>query len=403
MPVYHYTARNQSGGLVRGHIEADNERSVKGKVIGMGYYPVAIRMEGEQKHAASSRIRGRVRTDDLVAFTWQLSAMVGSSLSLVDALSAQEEETDSVVLKQAIGAVRKDIQDGESLSRALSHFPHIFSPLFVSMVRAGEAGGMLDVVLDRLAVHLDREQDLRQRVKSALTYPIAVACLAVAAVIFMLLYVVPVFAKIYKSARVDLPLPTTILMVSSRFVVDYWWVMLILLAAGTFAYWRISLTRSFRPFVDGLKLEMPIFGRLNRKVAISRFVRTMSNMVASGVPMMEALELSGRVTGNQIIYDAVEKIRLGVSEGEGIADPMARTKQFPPLVVHMVSAGEESGNLDEMLAKISDFFDREVEYTLKKITTLLEPLLTVVMGVVVGFIAIAMYLPIFSIAKAIHR
>ena len=401
MQKFTYTARDQSGTLLRGTIEADNERAARRRIAEMGHLAITVRPAQEQRRL--NPLRARVKADDLVAFTWQLSAMVNAGLELMVCLAALREQTESAVLRAALDLIVADVRAGQALSASLAKFPKIFSPLYVGMIKAGEISGRLDDITNRLAIYLDKAHELRMKVRAAFTYPIIVCIMAVACVTFLLSFVVPVFARVYKSAGVDLPGATRALIALSDVLVRYWWLILLIVGGLVFAYWKYSKSKRGRPMIDRFKLKVPIFGKLIHKVALSRVIRTLSNMVASGVPMLEALEHSRAVSGNWVISDSIERIEAEIREGSALAPAMKRTEVFLPVVIHMVGAGEESGELDDMLYRVSEFLDRDIDYAIKRLTTLLEPLLTVMLGFLVGFIAIAMYMPIFSIAKVIHK
>jgi len=401
MQKFTYTARDQTGTLLKGTLEAETERAVRRKIAEMGLLAITVRAGHEGR--GLNPFAARVKSDDLVSFTWQLSAMVNAGLELMVCLAALREQTESQALKVALELIVADVRAGQTLSASLAKFPRIFSPLYVAMIKVGEVSGRLDEITNRLAIYLDKAHELRMKVRAAFTYPIIVCIMAVACVTFLLSFVVPVFAKVYKGAGVDLPGATRALIALSSFLVHYWWLVIIVIVGLVFSYWRYARSKSGRPVIDRCKLKAPIVGKLIHKVALSRVVRTLANMVSSGVPMLEALAHSRVVSGNWVISDAIERIEAEVREGSALAPAMKRTEVFLPMVIHMVGAGEESGELDDMLQRVSEFLDRDIDYAIKRLTTLLEPLLTVMLGFLVGFIAIAMYMPIFSIAKVIHK
>jgi len=397
MPAYNYRARDEAGAVVRGTLVAENERLVKLKISDMGYYPVAVEEVRERSGKMLGVVPRRVRHDELVVFSWQFAAMIGAGIPLIPCLGALKDQTESPELSRAIDAIRQQVQDGQSLSGAMSKYPHIFSNTMISLVKAGESGGFLELSLERIAVQMDKDADLRQKVRSALVYPAVVIGLAVLIVGFLLQFVIPVFAQVYRSAGLDLPTVTKVLIAISDFFGDFWWaiiIALIALVAGVRAWAR---SEKGRPQADALKLRMPLFGLLIRKVAIARSIRVLGTLISTGVPLVHALEDASRVAGNHVISSAIRFAIARVTEGDKLAQALEVEGEFPPMVIQMMSAGEESGDLGGMMNKVADFYDRDIEYTIKRLTTVMEPLLTVLLGAIVGLVAVAMYMPIFSL------
>ncbi|MCJ7821917.1 MAG: type II secretion system F family protein, partial [Armatimonadetes bacterium] len=361
MPTFRYRARDDSGSVVRGTLSAENERLVKLRVTEMGYFPVSVSEIKERGGKSLGFLPRRVRHDDLVVFSWQFAAMMGAGIPLIPCLSALREQTDSPELARALGEIRQRVQDGQSLSSALGHYPNIFSSIMISMIKAGESGGFLELSLERIAVQMDKDADLRQKVRSAFVYPVLVLGLAVLIVAFLLLFVIPVFAQVYKSANLQLPGSTLALIAVSNFFILFWWAVGLVLVGGIMGtrYWARS--ERGRPKADALKLRLPLFGVLIRKVSLARALRVLGTLISTGVPLVDALEDAARVSGNYVIASALRFAIVRVTEGDKLRQPLEASGEFPPMVIQMVAAGEESGDLGGMLNKVADFYDRDIE------------------------------------------
>ena len=407
MPVYIYEAIDVEGKLVKGSIEAENQRVVLNKLREMRY---TVKNITERTTPAMhldvlaflDRFKG-VNLQSITIFSRQFATMINAGLSMVRCLDILSQQTEDKVLQETLISVRKDVEGGATLSNALSKFPNIFSTLYVSMVKAGEMGGVLDTVLNRLSNFLEADFKLRKRVKSALTYPMLILIMAIAIVIFLVTYILPTFVQMFEGMDLPLPVPTKILILFTKAatnpaIVVPVIILLVLLGVALVQYIK---TPTGRKQFDTLKLQLPVFGLLNKKVAVSRFCRTLGTLLASGVPLLQALEITGKASGNEIVAETVSKIRESIREGESIAAPMGMSGLFPPMVSHMVAVGEETGNLDQMLAKVADFYDTEVEYFLESLTSMLEPLLMLGMGAVVGFIVISVFMPMYGIITSI--
>jgi type IV pilus assembly protein PilC len=399
MPSYRYRARDAAGALVRGSLTADNERLVKLKVTEMGYIPIAVEQQKDRSGRTLGILPRRVRHDDLVVFSWQFSAMIGSGIPLIACLGALKDQTESPELARVIGETRQRVQDGQSLSSSMARYPHIFSHIMISLIRAGESGGFLELALERIAIQMDKDADLRQKVRSAFVYPVLVVGLAMAIVAFLLAFVIPVFAQVYRSAALDLPSVTIALIAVSGFFVKFWWALglgLIALVTGLRAYARSGRGK---PRWDAMKLRLPILGGLIRKISISRAIRVLGTLISTGVPLVQALEDAARVAENYIIASALRFAIVRITEGDELANPLEQSGQFPPMVVQMVSAGEESGDLGGMMNKVADFYDRDIEYAVKRLTPVMEFVLILFVGGIVGLVAISMYMPIFNLTS----
>ncbi|MCD4786271.1 MAG: type II secretion system F family protein [Candidatus Eremiobacteraeota bacterium] len=403
MPVFQYEARDQSGQLKRDTITAQNLRMATQKLQEMRY--TVINIKEKTTPGAQQDIFGflqqfsRVKEQSLTVFSRQFATMINAGLAMVRCLDILSEQTDDKKLQQTLIQVRRDVEGGSTLSNALAKHPQVFNTLFVSMVKAGEMGGVLDEVLERLASFMERDFSLRKKVKAALTYPVVILVMALGIVFFLVTYILPTFVELFRGMDLTLPLPTQILIAiteGSRNPVIIIPVFAILFF-GLIALQRYVQTPFGRKQYDLLKLNLPVFGLLNKKVSISRFCRTLGTLLSSGVPIMQALEIVGKASGNEIIAMTVAKVRESIREGESIASPLGASGMFPPMVTQMVAVGEETGNLDAMLSKIADFYDTEVEYLLSSLTSMLEPIMIVGMGGIVGFIVISVFLPLYQI------
>lgn len=407
--TFAYQVRDRSGRVVSGTIEGDTPTGVAARLREQGLIPVSITASGRAAGLAKRDIsipglgRKKVKLKDVAVLSRQFATMINSGLSLLRALNILAEQTESKELARVVGEIRSDVEKGSSLSSALSKHPKAFSDLYVAMVRSGEAGGMLDEVLLRLADTLEKAIALRQKVKSAMTYPVVVFVMVLLILSAMLIFVVPMFESLYSELGGVLPLPTRILLAVSGFVAS--WGGLVILAVmigGAVGLRRYIATEKGRAQFDALLLKAPIFGPLFHKVALSRFSRTLAVLMRSGVPILQALEIVSDTVGNKVMGKAILDVQKSVKEGESIAKPLETHKVFPPMVVQMMAVGEETGALDTMLEKIADFYDQEVESMVAALTSLIEPVLIAVMGATVGTMVIALYMPMFNIINLIQ-
>jgi type IV pilus assembly protein PilC len=400
MKTYEYAVRDRKGKLVNGKLEAQSEAALVTKLRGMGYAPVTIKESG-----GGSGIQreitlpggNKVSLKDLAVMSRQFATMINSGLSLLRGLSILAEQTESKKLAATLAEVRNDVETGMSLSTALAKHPKVFPPLMVNMCRAGEVGGFLDSVLLQIAANFEAEVKLRGKIKSAMTYPVVVFVIAILAVVGMLLFIVPVFTKMFASLGGTLPAPTRVLVFLSEAMKFAAPILVVGGIVGVIVWKRVKHTDRARRIVDPLKLKLPIFGQLFRKVAISRFSRNLGTMLRSGVPILQSLEIVGETSGNIVLRDAARDVEESVRRGESLAGPLAQHKVFPPMVVQMLAVGEDTGAMDTMLHKISDFYDQEVEATTEALTSLIEPLMIAVLGGIVGSMIIALYMPIFGV------
>ena len=399
--TYAYKVRDSQGRLVTGTLEAESVAVVAGKLRQMGYVPVSI--ENSAAKSLSAReikipfISGRIKIKDVAVFSRQFATMINSGLTLLRSLSILADQTENKELARIIGEVRRDVERGSSLSIALAKHPKAFSRLYVAMVRSGETGGSLDSVLVRLATTIEQQVALRRKVKSAMTYPVAVGVIVVLIVIAMMIFVVPMFKGMYGDLDATLPAPTLILIAVSNAMKTFFPLFVLGAGFGVWSLRRYVATPAGRRRWDAFKLRAPVFGQLAHKTALARFSRSLAALVRSGVPILDALEIVSETAGNAVVADAVAETQAAVKSGESLARPLEAHPIFPPMVVQMIAVGEETGALDELLEKIADFYDAEVEATVDALTSLIEPLLIVVMGIAVGGMVVALYMPMFSI------
>ena len=402
--TFQYKVKDKGGKLVEGSIEAETADLVVSKLRSMGYTPINISQQSGLSVSKELKLPGlsdRIKLKDVAVFSRQFATMINSGLSLLRSLNILAEQTESKPLADVVSQVRIDVERGASLSQALAKHPKAFPRLYVSMVKAGEVGGALDSVLLRLAETIEKQVELRRKVKSAMTYPVVVAALVLVIVTAMLLFVIPMFQNIYKELGGTLPAPTQLLITISNICRSFWWAIFIVEIGAAVAFKKWINSEEGRKAWDAIKLKVPIFGKLVRKTALARFSRTMSALVRSGVPILESLDIVADTAGNHVVAEAVRDTQAGVKQGEPLSRRLEDHEVFPPMVVQMMAVGEETGALDEMLDKIADFYDAEVEATVDALTSLIEPLLIVVMGVCVGGMIISLYLPMFNIIKLI--
>jgi len=405
MASYEYLAKESTGKSVRGSVEANNRKDVIDILRKKGLLIISL-TEAKPKQGFSLKsflpAMKKVAIDDVVIFTRQLATVVESGIPLVSALDILGEQMEKPDLKTRLFKIRDDVEAGASLSEALSRDKDFFSPFFVNMVRAGESSGTLDEILDRLASYLEKTNNLQKKVKSALVYPAVVSGMAVSITLLLLMKVIPVFKDIYGGFGAQLPTPTQVLLNVSDFLRAYYFLVLLVIVGCVIMVKRYAATDKGQHFFDNLKLKMPIFGPIITKVAISKFTRTFSTLVKSGVPILNSLDIVGATSGNVIIEDAVEKVKKNVRDGENIAPPLAKLNIFPPMVVRMISIGEKTGELEKMLSKVAEFYDAQVDAAVSGLTSLIEPLIIAFLGVVIGGIVICMFLPILQISQVVN-
>ncbi|HVA61949.1 MAG TPA: type II secretion system F family protein [Mycobacteriales bacterium] len=401
--TYSYSVRDRGGKLVNGTLDAPSQAAVVQRLKAMGMAPVSISEQnaGLKKEISIPGFGKKVKLKDLAIFSRQFATMISSGLSLLRALNILAEQTENPLLAKTVGEVRNEVESGQSLSQALAVHPEIFPPLMVNMTKAGEVGGFLDATMVQIAENYEAEVKLRGKIKSAMTYPVVVFCIAMMAVTVMLLFIVPTFAKLFGSLGGRLPAPTRALVFASHLLKIGFPILLVLGVAAFVVWGKVKRTDQVRNFVDPLKLKIPIFGNLFQKVALSRFSRNLGTMIRSGVPILQSLDIVADTTGNVVLARAVRDVQDSVRQGESLSGPLVNHAVFPPMVVQMMSVGEDTGALDGMLAKIAEFYDQEVEATTEALTSLIEPVMIAVLGGIIGCMVIALYLPIFNIYNLI--
>lgn len=402
MPTtYDYKVRDRSGNLVSGQLVGDSEGLVMTKLREMGLTPIEVKKaKGGLKMEINLR-PGRVKLKDLAVFSRQFATMVNSGLPILRALAILGDQTENKELEKVLIQVRLDVEQGQSLSGAMEKHRKAFNDLYIAMVKAGETGGVLDTVLLRVADNIEKEVELRRKIKSAMTYPLVVVILVSFILGGMLLFVVPQFETIYTQLGGKLPLPTRILLGISKALRSYWYFFMGFVAAAVFALRRYKRTERGRATVDAAKLKIPIFGQLFRKSALARFSSTLGMLLRSGVPILQALDIVADTVNNKVISKAVIDVQGSVREGESIAKPLSRHAVFPPMVVQMLAVGEETGAVDTMLDKVADFYNSEVSASVDALTSLIEPLMIAIVGGAVGAAVIALYMPMFNIINLI--
>jgi type IV pilus assembly protein PilC len=397
MPVFVYSARSNSGELMNGEIELPSKDEVVGYLVRQRLRPVSVRAKAKD---INIQFGSGVKTRDVVIFTRQFATMINSGLPLVQSLSILAEQTENKIFAKVINQVLQDIQAGQTLADSMRKHPKVFTDLYVNMVAAGEAGGILDTILLRLATFLEKNDALVRKIKGAMTYPAVMLGVVIIATTILLWKVVPVFAGIFADANLELPAPTRVVLAASEFLQNYILYMAIGVVVLIWLLRRYYKTDKGQLVIDTVMLKMPVLGNLLRKSAVSRFTRTLGTLVSSGVSILEGLQITARTSGNRVIHDAVMESRASIAGGATISEPLKSSGVFPPMVVQMINVGEQTGGLDEMLSKIADFYDDEVDAAVSALTSVLEPIMIVVMGIVIGGMVVAMYLPMFDMIKA---
>jgi type IV pilus assembly protein PilC len=397
MPTFTYTARSSNGELKTATIEAQSKEDVVSQLRRQRLSVVKVDEDVKPKRA-----KGRIKMRDVVIFTRQFSTMINAGLPLVQALDILAKQTENKVLSDVTRAVVFDVESGHTVADALSKHPNAFSELYVNMVAAGEAGGILDTILMRLATFMEKNDALIRKVKGAMIYPGVIMSVAVIAISVLLVFVIPVFESMFASVALALPMPTRVVIELSRFLKGYWWAV----GGSILGLWYIVRnyyrTANGKLAIDKMLLRMPVLGDVLRKSAVSRFTRTLGTLISSGVSILDGLEITAKTAGNRVIQDAIMASRASIAGGDTIAAPLQKSAVFPPMVISMIAVGEQTGGLDEMLSKIADFYDEEVDAAVSGLLALLEPVMIVFLGVVVGGMVVAMYLPIFDMINAVQ-
>ncbi len=403
MAEFKWRGKDANGEEVSGIMTADSVEAVTLHLRRQKITPVSIRKRMKDIQIAIPGVTHRIKEKDIVVFTRTFSTMVDAGLPLVQCLEILAQQTENPIFSKAISDISQNVESGSTYADALRKHPKIFDELYCNMVEAGETGGILDTILNRLAAYMEKSISLKRQVKSAMVYPSVIIFVALSVVIFLMYAVIPTFAKIFSSLGASLPLPTQIVIGISNFIQDYLFFIIAMLILVFFLLRYIRKTEKGAKFFDALLLKTPVFGPLLRKVAVSKFTRTLGTLISSGVPILEGLEITAKTAGNKIIEEAVMKTRVSISEGKTISEPLAATEVFPAMVTQMIAVGESTGALDAMLEKIADFYDEEVDIAVANLTQMLEPILMLFLGISIGFIVIAMYLPMFALIGELSK
>ncbi len=401
MAIYIWEGKTRDGSMTTGSVAGDSEAAVIAQLKTQNVMVTKVKLKPKELGEYLSFMQGKVKIRDLVVFTRQLATMIDAGLPLVQCLDILGQQQPGKVFKKVVLTVKSDLEGGMTFADSLAKHPKAFDKLYVNLIAAGEVGGILDTILNRLAAYMEKADELKRKVRGAMVYPISVSVIAAVVVVVMLVKVIPVFEKMFADFGGELPGPTKMVLQLSNFVQNYiHWGIGFVIALSFLLRWIYS-TKKGQLFFDNVFLVIPIFGSLIRKVAVARFSRTMSTMLSSGVPILDALEIVGRTAGNVVIERAIMATKASISEGKTIAEPLAQSKVFPSMVVQMIAVGEQTGAIDTMLSKIADFYDAEVDVAVDALTSLLEPIMMVGLGGTVGTLLVAMYLPIFKIAEAV--
>ncbi len=402
MPTYSYTAVDQNGKAIKGKVDAESQQSVTTRLRERGVHVTGISEKKSSSHSKSGNVgQVKVKLESLTVFTRQLATMINAGIGIIRCLDILENQLKDPGLKVVVGQTMRDVKNGLSLTDAFAKHPGVFSKLYVNMIRAAELGGILDQILERIATFLEYDMEVRTKIKSAMMYPVIVLCFSVVMIGVLFVFVLPRFKEIFDSMQVQMPIYTELLFSAASWMQKFWYIPMIVTAAAVVIVKKLDKTEAGHYFFDNLKLKVPVMGDIIKKMAISRFSKTFGTLIASGVPMMRALEIVGDTAGNAVIARGVETARESVREGQKISSPLEATGLFPAMVTHMIDIGEETGRLSDMLYKVSEFYEKEVDAAVKGLTSLIEPLLIVFMGVVVGFIAVSVMGPIFKLVSSI--
>jgi type IV pilus assembly protein PilC len=400
MPKYAWEGRVPQGGFRKGELEGPNETAVRAYLRQQQIIPTKITAMGKELKITLPFLKKKVKKKALAIFTRQLATMIDAGLPLVQSLEILAKQEASEIFQEIIRTIKNEVESGATLAAALQKHPRVFDNMYVNLVVAAEEAGTLDVILGRLATHIEKMEALKKKIKSAMVYPTMIVTVAIGVTIVLMVFVVPVFEKLFAGMGSSLPLPTQIVVSISRIFKSYLPIVIVLVIVAVIALNRYYKTEQGRRKVDDLLLKTPIFGELIRKVAVSRFARTLATLVTSGVPILEALNIVAGAAGNKIVEEAILKGRTSISQGQTISEPLTESGVFPMMVTQMIAVGETTGSLELMLTKVADFYDDEVDVAVATLSSMLEPVLMIFLGVIVGGLVIAMYLPIFKMASA---
>ncbi|MCP4682080.1 MAG: type II secretion system F family protein [Desulfobacterales bacterium] len=401
MPIYKWVAETRKGKALKGELEAADEKIARAQLKRRNLAIKKLKPKAKDLFENVSFLQPKVKTKDLVIFTRQFSTMIDAGLPLVQGLTILAEQASNVTFKKILKQVVKEVEGGATLAEAMGKHPKVFDALFVNLVAAGETGGILDTIFQRLAAYIEKAEKLKSQIKGAMTYPIVVIAVAILVISVIMIFVIPVFEEMFADFGSALPVPTQLVVAMSNFLTSNIHYMIAALVVLGFLFKKYRDTKRGRKATDTLALKLPIFGNLLKKVAVARFTRTLGTMLSSGVPILDALNIVARTAGNVILEEVILDVRGSIAEGQTIAEPLSENNIFPGMVVQMISVGEATGALDEMLEKIADFYDDEVDVAVDAMTSMLEPMLMVFLGGAIGGLVIAMYLPIFKMAGAV--
>jgi len=401
MATFSYVGRNRTGEIQKGEVTAKTREEAAAMLRKQNVLATSLQRKVSSLNLEIPGMGPKVTQRDVVIFTRQFSTMIDAGLPLVQCLEILAQQTENKPLAKAINDTRMDVEAGATYAESLRKHPKVFDELYVNMVAAGEAGGILDIIQQRLAKHMEKSIRLKKKIKGALVYPASIVAIAVCVMAVLMIWVIPVFAQMFSDFGGVLPGPTRLVLGASDFIVAYIWQIIVACVLFVIAVKRIYKTERGRLQMDRLALGLPVFGDLIRKAAVAKFTRTLGTLISSGVPILDGLQITASTAGNKVIENAIMHARSSISEGKDVAEPLAQSNVFPPMVVQMIAVGEATGAMDTMLSKIADFYDEEVDEAVSALTSLLEPMLMVFLGVTVGFIVVAMYLPIFEMAAIV--
>jgi type IV pilus assembly protein PilC len=401
MPVFLWEGRARGDQVRKGEMEAVSEQEVRTNLTRQGITPVKVKKKPKDLFENMAFLQPRVQQQDIIIFCRQFSTMIDAGLPIIQCLDILQSQQDNATFKKMIRNIKESVEGGQTLAEALKKYPEHFDNLFVNMVAAGEAGGILDVILRRLSAYMEKAAKLKAQVKGAMTYPLVTIAIAVMVIAVILVFVIPVFEEMFADFGSALPAPTQMVVDMSRFVKARVFHIIVFLILFVWAFRRFYRTEKGRAVIDNTMLKLPVIGILIRKVAVARFTRTMSTMLASGVAILEALDIVAKTAGNKTVETAIYKVRSGIAEGQTIADPLSQTGVFPPMVCSMIAVGESTGAIDTMMEKIADFYEDEVDQAVDNLTSLIEPFMLVFLGVTIGGLVISMYLPVFQMAGSL--
>ncbi len=404
MPTYQFSARDREGRQTAGLIAAQDVQEIRDTLRAKDLYLTTVKQNSRSQRSGPGLFaRRKVGISEMVVLSRQLSTLVGAGLPIIEVLDAVAGQTENQTLVGVLREVRADVIGGSTLSGAMARHPKVFNEMFVSLVEAGEAGGVLEDTLETAALQYDSEAELREKVKAAFVYPCLVLVSSIAVVLFMLVSIVPTFARVYKQFNAELPAVTQLLVLTSHVIMTYGWIVVAVAVAVALLLRKYITTVQGRLQFDAVKLRLPLLGKLIRKIAVARFTRTLGGAVTAGVPILRSLVIAANTSGNMVIVDAINKVVQFVKDGSTLSVPLEASGQFPPMLTRMVAAGEKSGELDSMLKQAVKFYDRDIEYTVHRLTRLIEPIMVIVVGGVVLFVLLALYMPIFNLTQVIRK